>query len=91
MADSHAISRPQRDADYPGRQADCVAALRPAVADLAAKSQDSIVAAIGGEMTDDLAALAHQAEAAGWSYKEASSAIETLAREYEGAKGAIFD
>ncbi|PDT51755.1 MULTISPECIES: hypothetical protein [Sinorhizobium] len=91
MADSHAISRPQREADYPGRQADCVAALRPAVADLAAKSQDSIVAAIGGEMTDDLAALAHQAEAAGWSYKEASSAIETLAREYEGAKGAIFD
>ncbi|ASY58347.1 hypothetical protein SS05631_c34330 [Sinorhizobium sp. CCBAU 05631] len=61
------------------------------MADLAAKSQDSIVAAIGGEMTDDLAALAHQAEAAGWSYKEASSAIETLAREYEGAKGAIFD
>jgi hypothetical protein len=91
MAESQAISRPERDSDYPGRQADCIAALRPAVADLAATSQDSIVAAIGGEMTGDLVALAHDAEGAGWSFKEASAAIETLAREYEGAKGAIFD
>jgi hypothetical protein len=42
-------------------------------------------------MTGDLVALAHRAEEAGWSFKEASAAIETLAREYEGAKGAIFD
>ena len=91
MAESHAISRPQRDTDYPGRQADCMAALRPAVSDLAATSQDSIVAAIGGEMTGDLVTLARKAEAAGWSFEEAAAAIESLAREYEGAKGAIFD
>ncbi len=91
MEESHAISRPQRDSDYPGRQADCIAALRPAVSDLAATSQDSIVAAIGGEMTGELVALAHKAEEAGWRFEEASAAIETVAREYEGAKGAIFD
>ncbi len=42
-------------------------------------------------MTDDLLALAHRAEAAGWTFEEASAAIEELAREYEGAKGTIFD
>ena len=51
MKESHAISRPQRDSDYPGRQADCLAALRPAVADLAETSQDSVVAALGGDVT----------------------------------------
>lgn len=91
MEDSQAISRPRQPSDYPGRQTDCIAALRPAVSDLAATSQDSIVAAIGGEMTDELLALAHRAEEAGWTLDEASAAIEALAREYEGAKGTIFD
>ncbi|WEX74269.1 hypothetical protein PYH37_001663 [Sinorhizobium numidicum] len=91
MEHSHAISGPRQASDYPGRQADCVAALRPAVADLATTSQESIVAAIGGELTDDLLALAHRAEKAGWTFEEASAAIETLAREYEGAKGTVFD
>ncbi|MCA1439550.1 hypothetical protein I6F07_04795 [Ensifer sp. IC4062] len=91
MEDSQAIPRPRQTSDYPGRQTDCVAALRPAVSDMAATSQDSIVAAIGGEMTDELLALAHRAEEAGWTFDEASAAIETLAREYEGAKGTIFD
>ncbi|MBP2234683.1 aspartokinase [Sinorhizobium kostiense] len=91
MAETHAISRPRALSDYPGREADCVAALRPAVAELAETSQDSIVAAMGGEMTDDLLALARKAEKAGWRFEEASDAIEKLAREYEGAKGTIFD
>ncbi|MCZ4091305.1 hypothetical protein [Sinorhizobium psoraleae] len=91
MEETQAISRPQQSSDYPGRQTDCVAALRPAVSELATTSQDSIVAAIGGEMTDELLALAHRAEEAGWTFEEASAAIETLAREYEGAKGTIFD
>lgn len=91
MVETHAISRPRALSDYPGREADCVAALRPAVAELAETSQDSIVAAMGGEMTDDLLALAREAEKAGWRFEEASVAIEKLAREYEGAKGTIFD
>ncbi|WP_026614541.1 hypothetical protein [Ensifer aridi] len=91
MEDSHAISPPQQSSDYPGRQADCMAALRPAVSDMAATSQDSIVAAMGGEMTDELRDLAHKAEDAGWTFEEASAAIEALAREYEGAKATIFD
>lgn len=91
MEDSHAISPPQQASNYPGRQADCIAALRPAVSDMAATSQDSIVAAMGGEMTDELRDLAHKAEDAGWTFKEASAAIEALAREYEGAKATIFD
>lgn len=65
MEESQAISRPQRASDYPGRQMDCIAALRPAVSELAATSQESIVAAMGGELTDDLLALARRAEAAG--------------------------
>jgi hypothetical protein len=91
MEESQAIPRPQRASDYSGRRMDCIAALRPAVSDLAATSQESIVAAMGGELTDDLLALAHRAEAAGWTFEEASAAIEELAREYEGAKGTIFD
>ncbi|MCA1369624.1 hypothetical protein I6F15_19735 [Bradyrhizobium sp. BRP14] len=91
MEDSHAISPPQQPTEYAGRQADCIAALRPAVSDMAATSQDSIVAAMGGEMTDELRDLAHKAEDAGWTFKEASAAIEALAREYEGAKATIFD
>lgn len=91
MEKSHAISQPRHSTDYPGRQADCLAALRPAVADLAATSQDSVVAAMGGELTDALLALAHRAEEAGWKPDEVSAAIEKLAREYEGAKGTIFD
>lgn len=91
MVESHAISAPRHASDYSGRQADCIAALRPAVADLAAKSQDSIVAAMGGDMTGDLLTLAHEAEGVGWGFDEARDAIEKLAREYEGAKGTIFD
>jgi hypothetical protein len=91
MVETHAIPGPLHAFDYPGRQVDCVAALRSAVADLASTSQDSIVAAMGGEITDELLALAHKAEEAGWSFDEACDAIERLAREYEGAKGTIFD
>lgn len=91
MEESQAISRPQRPSEYPGREMDCIAALRPAVSDLAATSQDSIVAAMSGELTEELLELAHRAEAAGWTFEEASAAIEALAREYEGAKGTIFD
>ena len=50
-----------------------------------------IVAAMGGELTGELLELAHRAEDAGWAADEASAAIEVLAREYEGAKGTIFD
>ncbi|MCG5481760.1 hypothetical protein [Sinorhizobium alkalisoli] len=91
MVESHTISAPRHTSGYPGRQADCLAALRPAVADLAASSQDSVVAAMGGEMTGELLTLAHEAQGAGWSFDEAREAIEKLAREYEGAKGTIFD
>ncbi|MDX0764792.1 hypothetical protein GOD36_21375 [Sinorhizobium medicae] len=91
MEESQAISRPQRPSDYSGRQMDCVAALRPAVSDVAATSQESIVAAMSGELTDELLALAKRAERAGWTFDEASAAIQELAREYEGAKGTIFD
>lgn len=91
MVESHAISAPRHASDYSCRQADCIAALRPAVADLAAKSQDSIVAAMGGGMTGDLLTLAHESEGVGWGFDEARDAIEKLAREYEGAKGTIFD
>lgn len=91
MDEAQAISPPRRGSDYPGREADCIAALRPAVSDLAATSQESIVAAMGGELTGELLELAHRAEDAGWAADEASAAIEVLAREYEGAKGTIFD
>ncbi|QFI69954.1 hypothetical protein EKH55_5080 [Sinorhizobium alkalisoli] len=46
---------------------------------------------MGGEMTGELLTLAHEAQGAGWSFDEAREAIEKLAREYEGAKGTIFD
>ena len=91
MDEAQAISPPRGGSDYPGREADCIAALRPAVSDLAATSQESIVAAMGGELTGELLELAHRAEDAGWAADEASAAIEVLAREYEGAKGTIFD
>ncbi|MQW88307.1 hypothetical protein [Sinorhizobium saheli] len=91
MDEAQAISQPRGASDYPGREADCIAALRPAVSELAATSQESIVAAMGGELTGELLELAHRAEEAGWTADEASAAIEVLAREYEGAKGTIFD
>lgn len=91
MKESHAIAAPRQPSDYPGRETDCLAALRPAVADLAETTQDGVVAAMSGEFTQEWLALARKAEKAGWGRDEASAAIERLAREYEGAKGTLFD
>ena len=52
---------------------------------------ESIAAAIGGEFSDELVDLIGQAKAAGWSEDDAKAAIVQLAREYEGAQGAVFD
>jgi hypothetical protein len=91
MEPSASISAPGQPGFYPGRQEDCVAALRPAVAGLAEQSKQDIVAAFNGGFTESLDTLAHRAEAAGWSYDEAKRGIERLVREYEGAQAAIFD
>ena len=91
MQQTHSISAPDRQGPYPDRELDCAIALRPAFAELAEHRKESIAAAIGGEFSDELIELIWQAKAAGWSEEDAKAAIVQLAREYEGAQGAVFD
>lgn len=91
MESQHAIQGPQQAGDYAGRDVDCLAALRPSVADLAISSGETLSAAVRGEISGDFAALVRRAEAAGWKGHEAEAAIRRLARELEGAEGIIFD
>jgi len=91
MQQTHLISSPGRQGAYPERDMDCAIALRPALSELAEQQQDLVAAAIGGNFTTELVGLIEQARAAGWSPDEAKVAIVQLAREYEGAKGTVFD
>jgi hypothetical protein len=91
MEARHAISSPERADDYPGRGADCMAALRPSVAELAVTSGDALSTVIKGEMPDSYADLVRRAGEAGWNEDEARDAVRALARELEGVKGAVFD
>jgi hypothetical protein len=91
MQPQHAIEPPRRAGGYPGRDADCLAALRPSVTDLAIASTDALCAVMAGGMPGDFAELARRAEGAGWQRGEAEAAIRHLAREQEGARGTIFD
>ena len=91
MQPQHAISSPQQAGDYPERDMDCLAALRPSVADLATTSADTVSAVMAGDLPEPFAEVARRAEQAGWRRAEAEAAIRHLAREYEGAKGTIFD
>ena len=88
---THSIPGPAGREAYGGRELDCVNALRPAVAELAERNKEILAGAMAGEMSEELEALIAAGEAAGWSRQEAEAAIVRLAREYEGAQGAIFD
>ncbi|MGF6178511.1 hypothetical protein ABIE33_006831 [Ensifer sp. 4252] len=91
MTLTHQISAPRREGPYEGREADCVAAMRPGVAEFFTTQPDELASALQGEIREHLAPLARRAEAAGWGVEEVRTALSRLAREYEGAKGAIFD
>ncbi|HEV7249895.1 MAG TPA: hypothetical protein VGN93_23200 [Shinella sp.] len=90
MQPQHKISSPRQAGDYAGRDSDCLASLRPSVADLVG-SGEILATIIAGGMTGTVADLVRRAERAGWTQREAETAIRSLAREFEGAKGAIFD
>lgn len=91
MQHQHAIEPPRQTGNYPGRDADCIAALRPSVADLAVTSPEDLSTAMAGNMSGGFAELAGRAEQAGWQQGEAEAAIRQLAREQEGARGTLFD
>ena len=91
MQSQHAIEPPRHAAEYSGRDADCLAALRPLVADLAVTSPDGLPAAMAGDMSGDFVELVRRAEDVGWRREETEAAIRQLAREQEGARGALFD
>lgn len=96
MSLSHQISSPREPDQYEGREADCTAALRPLVADIATAEPEALVAALNGNMDSlekdtALAFVIEAAKSAGWDSEEVGPAVMRLAREYEGAKGAIFD
>ena len=91
MTPQHAIASPKSAADYPGRDADCLAALRPSVADLSTTSGEPLATVLDGEIPEAFAKLVRRAEQVGWTKEEAEAAVRHLARELEGAKGAIFD
>jgi hypothetical protein len=93
---SHQISSPREPGQYEGRKADCTAALRPLVANIATAEPEALVAALNGNMNSlekdtALALVIKAAKSAGWGSEEIGPAVMRLAREYEGAKGAIFD
>jgi hypothetical protein len=87
----HAIEPPRQGGNYPGREADCVAALRPSVADLVFSSPVALAGAMAGDMSAEFAELVARAGEAGWRRGEAEAAIRQLSREQEGARGTLFD
>lgn len=91
MKAEHAIPAPQSADAYPGRDADCLAALRPSAAELAVTSQEHVTIIGANELPDELKPLVDRAEQAGWTRKEAEEALRQLARELAGAQGTIFD
>lgn len=88
---AHALASPPRSGDYPGRAQDCLAALRPLVADIATNAPASAVTGAGGDPGSVIDAIVRRAVEAGWREEEARKAAATLAREYEGARGVAFD
>lgn len=96
MSLPHKISPPRQPGKYEGRAADCTAALRPLVADIATAEPEALISALNGkinslEMDTALDSVIEAAKSAGWGSEEIGNAVMRLAREYEGAKGAIFD
>ena len=91
MQHQHAIEPPRQAADYSGRDADGIAALRPSVADLAVAFPQGWAAARRGNVSGLLADFVRGAEAAGWRRDEAEVAIRQLAREQQGARGTFLD
>ena len=91
MQHQHAIEPPRQAADYSGRDADGIAALRPSVADLAVAFPEALSAAMRGNLCGEFADLVRRAEAAGWRRDEAEVAIRQLAREQQGARGTFLD
>ena len=91
MPTAHHIAKPRKSGSYPGRESDCAAALRPAMSELAITQPKAVVAALGGTLEGGILELANAAVEAEWNYDEAVAAITRLARECEGAKGALFD
>lgn len=89
MKPQHAISSPAQDQDYPGRQADCLAALRPSVADIAGSGEPLLPD--GPEMSAPLAILVERVGQAGWSQGETITAIRALGRELQGTSHTMFD
>ena len=91
MQPQHAVEPPRDQAEYSGRDMDCVAALRPSVADLAVAFPEELSGAMAGDMSGEFAELVRRAEEAGWGREEVEAAIRQLAREQEGARGTLFD
>lgn len=91
MTLEHQISAPRREGFYEGREIDCVAAMRPVMAELSTIAPDALVSAQNGQISNHLTPIVREAEAVGWSVDEVRNAVARLAREYEGAKGVIFD
>ncbi len=91
MQPQHAIEPPRSAGGYPGRDVDCIAALRPSVADLATAPDEALPAIFAGGSPPEFVELVRRAEEAGWEPAEADAAIRQLVREQEGARGTIFD
>lgn len=70
---------------------DCRKLIRPLFDRLVERNREAIAAALGGEFSDELEQLAAAAVESGCRPEEARSVIIQLAREYEGARGAVFD
>jgi hypothetical protein len=91
MKSQHAIEPPRQSGDYSGREVDCLAALRPSVADLVLRFPEALAGAMAGDISSQFAELARQAVKAGWQRNEAEASIRRLSREQEGARGTLFD
>ena len=78
MHPQHAIEPTRQAADYSGRDANGIAALRSLVADMAVAFPERLSAAIRGNLSGEFADLVRQAEAAGWRQVEAEPEIRQL-------------
>lgn len=70
---------------------DCRNLIKPHFDRLVENNEQAIAGAMGGEFSDEIEELLAGAVEKGCSHDQSKDAIIQLAREYKGARGAIFD
>lgn len=76
------IASPREALQYPGREADCVAALRPWVAILCIAREGVLAALVEDRCLNGCEELFTHSERAGWGREETGRAARHIAREF---------